>query len=93
MLTPSGLAYRRGLFVNDVGHNGLGGPNGGGKTVFMALNIIAADCLVAVRNGTQIVFDIDESNHNAIAMMGGRYSTVEVGRLAPRRCRLPTRGR
>jgi type IV secretion system protein VirB4 len=79
MLSPAGTAYDHDLFVGDVGHNCLCGPNGGGKTVFLATDIIALDALVRRKGGTQILLDVDESNHNTVAMLGGRYSTMRVG--------------
>ena len=79
MLSPAGTVYDHDLFVGDVGHNFIGAPNGTGKTVFLATCVAAVDSLVWVKGGTQIVFDVDQSNHNTIAMLGGRYSTIEVG--------------
>ena len=87
LISPAGTAYDHDLFVGDVGHNFLGGPNGGGKSVWLGMNIIAPDCAVRRKGGTQIVLDVDESNHNTVMMLGGRYSTIEVGKsgLAPLR--------
>jgi type IV secretion system protein VirB4 len=87
MLSPAGTVYDHDLFVGDVGHNFLGAPNGGGKTVWLGMNIAALDAGVRRKGGTQIVLDVDQSNHNTIAMLGGRYSTIEVGYsgLAPLR--------
>ncbi len=80
MLSPGGTIYDHDLFVGDVGHGFLGGPNGGGKTVWLGMNIAAVDGAVRRTGGTQIVLDVDESNHNTIAVLGGRYSTVQTGR-------------
>lgn len=80
MMTPGGTAFDHDLFVGDVGHSFLDGPNGGGKTVFLGTCIAAVDGAVRQSGGTQIVLDVDESNHNTIAMLHGRYSTVQVGR-------------
>ena len=87
LVSPAGTAYDHDLFVGDVGHNFLGGPNGGGKTVWLGMNIAALDGPVSRKGGTQIVLDVDESNHNTIAALGGRYSTLQVGRsgIAPLR--------
>ena len=87
LISPAGTAYDHDLFVGDVGHSFLGGPNGAGKSVWLGMNIAAVDGIVRQKGGTQIVLDVDESNHNTIAMLGGRYSTIEVGRsrLAPLR--------
>jgi type IV secretion system protein VirB4 len=87
LVSPAGTAYDHDLFVGDVGHNFLGGPNGGGKTVWMGMNIAALDGPVSRKGGTQIVLDVDESNHNTIVALGGRYSTLQVGRsgIAPLR--------
>src|SRR5271166_4165806 len=71
MLSPAGTAFDFDLFVGDVGHNFIGAPNGGGKTVFLGMCITAIDSAVRStdrgRPGTQIVLDVDESNHNTIA--------------------------
>ena len=80
MLSPGGTIYDHDLFVGDIGHSFLGGPNGGGKTVWLGMNIAAVDGAVRRTGGTQIVLDVDESNHNTIAVLGGRYSTVQTGR-------------
>ena len=87
LVSPAGTAYDHDLFVGDVGHNFLGGPNGGGKTVWLGMNIAALDGPVSRKGGTQIVLDVDESNHNTIVALGGRYSTLQVGRsgIAPLR--------
>ncbi len=87
LVSPAGTAYDHDLFVGDVGHNVLAGPNGGGKTVWLGMNIAALDGLVSRKGGTQIVLDVDESNHNTIVALGGRYSTLQVGRsgIAPLR--------
>ena len=87
LVSPAGTAYDHDLFVGDVGHNFLGGPNGGGKTVWLGMNIAALDGPVSRKGGTQIVLDVDESNHNTILALGGRYSTLQVGRsgIAPLR--------
>jgi type IV secretion system protein VirB4 len=84
MLSPAGTAFDFDLFVGDVGHNFVVAPNGEGKTVFEAMCIAALDA--AIRSdangrhpGTQILFDVDESNHNTILMLGGRYSTIRIG--------------
>lgn len=84
MLSPAGTVYDHDLFVGDVGHNVIVAPNGEGKSVFEAMCIAAVDA--AIRStvngrqpGTQILFDVDESNHNTIAMLGGRYSTIRIG--------------
>lgn len=87
LISPGGTAYDHDLFVGDVGHSFIVGPNGGGKSVWLGMNIAALDSLVRKKNGTQIILDVDESNHNTVVMLGGRYSTIEVGRsgLAPLR--------
>lgn len=87
MLSPAGTVYDHDLFVGDVGHNFIGAPNGGGKTVFLGMNIAALDALVRRKGGTQIILDVDESNYSTVAMLGGRYSTMAVGHsgLAPLR--------
>ncbi len=87
LVSPAGTAYDHDLFVGDVGHNFLGGPNGGGKTVWLGMNIAALDGAVSRKGGTQIVLDVDESNHNTVLALGGRYSTLQVGRsgIAPLR--------
>lgn len=87
LMSPAGTAHDHDLFVGDVGHNFYGAPNGGGKTVMIGMCIAALDGPVSRKGGTQIVLDVDESNHNTIAMLGGRYSTLQVGRsgIAPLR--------
>ncbi len=87
LVSPAGTAYDHDLFVGDVGHNFLGGPNGGGKTVWLGMNIAALDGAVSSKGGTQIVLDVDESNHNTLLALGGRYSTLQVGKsgIAPLR--------
>ena len=87
MISPAGTAYDHDLFVGDVGHSFIPGPNGGGKTVYLGMCIAAVDGAVSRKGGTQIILDVDESNHNTIAMLGGRYSTIQVGHsgLAPLR--------
>ncbi len=87
LVSPAGTAYDHDLFVGDIGHNYMGGPNGGGKTVWLGMNIAALDGPVSRKGGTQIVLDVDESNHNTIVALGGRYSTLQVGRsgIAPLR--------
>ena len=94
MLSPSGTAFDFDLFVGDVGHNFIGAPNGEGKTVFEAMCITALDAAIRStangrRPGTQILLDVDQSNHNTIAMLGGRYSTVSVGHSGVAPLRLP----
>ena len=83
MLSPAGTAFDHDLFVGDVGHNIIVAPNGEGKSVFLGMCAAALDAAVRSpargRPGTQIVLDIDESNHNTVAMLGGRYSAVTVG--------------
>ena len=85
LVSPAGTACDHDLFVGDVGHNFISGPNGAGKSVFIGMNIAALDGMVGRNGGTQIVLDVDESNASTILSLGGRYSTVEVGRsgLAP----------
>ncbi len=92
MVSPANTAFDFDLFVKDIGHNGIGGPSGGGKSVFLGTCIAAIDAAVrevqfGKKPGCQIVLDVDESNHNTIIMLGGRYSTVVSGRsgLAPLR--------
>jgi len=93
MLSPAGTAFDFDLFVGDVGHNFVGGPNGGGKSVFLGMCIAALDSAVrsAARGkpGIQIVLDVDESNHNTIAMLGGRYSAMAIGHSGVAPLRLP----
>lgn len=89
MLSPAGTVYDHDLFVGDVGHNFIGGPNGGGKSVFLGMSIAALDSAVRLQGGTQIVFDVDESNHNTIIMLGGRYSTIRIGHSGVAPLRLP----
>jgi len=79
LVSPAGTVYDHDLFVGDVGHNFLGAPNGGGKTTWLGMNIAALDAAVSSKGGTQIVLDVDESNANTIAALGGRYSTLQVG--------------
>ena len=87
MVSPAGTAYDHDLFVGDVGHCVCIAPNGGGKSVWLGMDLCAVDALVRKTGGTQIVLDVDESNHNTILMLGGVYSTIEVGRsgIAPLR--------
>ena len=87
LVTPGGTAYDHDIAVGDVLHGVYLAPNGAGKTVAIGLSIAALDAPVRRKGGTQIVFDVDESNHNTVAMLGGRYSTLQVGRsgLAPLR--------
>ena len=87
LVSPAGTAYDHDLFVGDVGHNFICGPNGGGKTVWLGMKIAALDGPVSRKGGTQIVLDVDESNHNTLVALGGRYSTLQVGRsgIAPLR--------
>ncbi len=87
LVSPAGTAYDHDLFVGDVGHNFIGGPNGGGKTVKLGMCIAALDGPVSRKGGTQIVLDVDESNHNTVLALGGRYSTLQIGRsgIAPLR--------
>jgi len=87
LVSAAGTAYDHDLFVGDVGHNFMGGPNGAGKTVWLGMNIAALDGPVSRKGGTQIILDVDESNHNTILALGGRYSTLQVGRsgIAPLR--------
>jgi type IV secretion system protein VirB4 len=93
MLSPAGTAFDFDLFVGDVGHNFIGAPNGAGKSVFLGMNIAALDA--SVRNadrgqpGIQIILDVDQSNHNTIAMLGGRYSSMRVGYSGTAPLRLP----
>jgi type IV secretion system protein VirB4 len=93
MISPAGTAFDFDLFVGDVGHNFIGAPNGEGKSVFLGMCVAALDS--AVRNtargrpGTQIVLDVDESNHNTVMMLGGRYSTIRIGHSGVAPLRLP----
>lgn len=94
MLSPAGTVFDFDLFVDDVGHNFIAAPNGTGKTVLIATCIIALDA--AIRStangrqpGTQILFDVDESNHNTIRMLGGRYSTIRIGHSGVAPLQLP----
>lgn len=85
LLSPAGTIYSHDLFVGDVGHNVIVAPNGEGKTVWIGMNIVALDGPVGRKGGTQILLDVDESNANTILSLGGRYSTVQIGRsgIAP----------
>jgi len=87
LVSPAGTACDHDLFVGDVGHNFIPGPNGEGKTVWIGMNIAALDGMVGRNGGTQIVLDVDESNANTVLMLGGRYSTIQLGRsgIAPLR--------
>ena len=76
--TLSGTAYDWELFVNGVGHTGVLGPNGFGKTVLVGEIVTAAHALVAPFGGTILLLDVDESNHNVIVANGGVYSTIRV---------------
>jgi type IV secretion system protein VirB4 len=83
MLSPAGTAFNHDIAVGDVAHNVIVAPNGEGKSVFLGMCLAALDAVIRHPSrgqpGTQIVFDIDESNHNTVVMLGGRYSTVSVG--------------
>ena len=94
LLSPAGTKYSHDLFVTDVGHNCVFAPNGEGKTVMIAMHIIALDALIRSTTGgrtpgTQILLDVDQSNHNTVAMLGGRYSTVRIGHSGVAPLRLP----
>jgi len=89
LVSPAGTACDHDLFVGDVGHNFIPGPNGEGKTVWIGMNIAALDGMVGRNGGTQIVLDVDESNANTVLMLGGRYSTIQVGRSGIAPLRLP----
>lgn len=97
MLSPAGTAYDFDLFVGDVGHNIIVAPNGEGKSVFLGTCVAALDGAIGNprrgRPGTQIILDIDESNHNTVAMLGGSYATVSVGHSGLAPLRLPDSGR
>ena len=80
LVSPAGTACDFDLFVGDVGHNFIPGPNGEGKTVLIGMCIAALDGMVGRNGGTQILLDVDESNASTILMLGGRYSTIDVGR-------------
>lgn len=85
LISPGGTLYMHDLFVGDVGHNFIAAPNGEGKTVWIGMNIVALDGTVGRKGGTQILLDVDESNANTILSLGGRYSTMQIGRsgIAP----------
>ena len=89
LVSPAGTACDHDLFVGDVGHNFIPGPNGAGKSVWIGMNIAALDGMVGRNGGTQIVLDVDESNANTVLMLGGRYSTIQVGRSGIAPLRLP----
>jgi len=89
LVSPAGTACDHDLFVGDVGHNFIPGPNGEGKTVWIGMNIAALDGMVGRNGGTQIVLDVDESNASTVLMLGGRYSTIQVGRSGIAPLRLP----
>ena len=78
LISPAGTAYDHDIFVGDVGHGVYVGPNGAGKTVWIGMCIAALDALVRRNGGTQIVFDVDESNAGTILMLGGRYSSIRI---------------
>lgn len=80
LVSPGGTACDHDLFVGDVGHNFIAAPNGGGKTIWIGMNIAALDGMVGRKGGTQIVLDVDESNANTVLSLGGRYSTIQVGK-------------
>ena len=89
LASPAGTAYDHDLFVGDVGHGFLAGPNGGGKSVWLGMNIIALDGMVGRKGGTQIILDVDESNAGTILSLGGRYSVIRVGHSGLAPLRLP----
>lgn len=66
------------LFVGDVGHTAVIGPNGGGKTVFMGLSIAALDAVVRGQGGAQIILDVDDSHANTIRALEGVYVDIRA---------------
>ena len=79
LATPAGTPFDWDLFVGDVGHTPILGPNGGGKTVLLGTCIAAVDALVRAKGGTQIVLDVDESNACIILALGGAYAAIRSG--------------
>ena len=88
--TSAGTVYDHQPHIDDVGHIGLFGPNGSGKTMFMAFNVVMMDAHVGALGGTQVIFDKDGANEISVLALGGRYTRLARGRtgMAPHK-RLP----
>ena len=83
----AGTAYDHQAHIGDVGHIGMFGPNSGGKTTWMSFNIAMMDAFVGGQGGTQIVFDKGRANEISVLALGGRYTSLGLGRtgMAPLR--------
>lgn len=84
LATVAGTPFDYDQAVGDVLHSTVIAPNGGGKTVWIGFNLAAMDGLIRQPHGThphgtQILFDIDESNAQTILALGGRYQAIRHG--------------
>jgi type IV secretion system protein VirB4 len=78
LATDGGTPYDHDQFVGDVGHMATLGPNGAGKSVWNGFSICAFDGWVRGDGGTQIVYDVDQSNRVTVEALGGRYARVRI---------------
>lgn len=79
MATTGLTPFYHDQFVGGVGHITIIAPNDSGKTVFMGMSIAALDALIRQRGGTQIVFDVDNSNANIILALEGIHVNIKAG--------------
>lgn len=79
MATTGLTPFDHDQFVDGVGHMVVISPNGAGKTVFLGMSIAGLDALVRPRGGTQIVFDVDNSNENVVRALEGIYVAIGAG--------------
>lgn len=77
--TTGGTAYDHGMHLRDVGHTLIIGPNGSGKTVWIAFCLVLLDALVGGQGGTQLLLDKDGANEITVRAMGGSYARLKRG--------------
>lgn len=65
--------------VGDVGHTLIFGPNGSGKTVFLALAAAHMDPALNPEGGVVVILDADGSNELTVRACGGRYTRILRG--------------
>jgi type IV secretory pathway VirB4 component len=84
LLTEGDTPFDMAGGVGGVRHMVVLGPNGGGKTVWLAQDIVSNDALVREPHprrppGMQFVIDMDESNAQTILALDGAYTAIRGG--------------
>lgn len=77
--TMGGTAHDYHPHVQDVGHTLIFGPNGSGKTVFLALCAALMDPALNPEGGVVVILDADGSNELTVRACGGTYTRILRG--------------